>query len=97
MTTPLTASGPWVRRGGLDDWYVVGDRSAVLVGGRVLLLSELATVVVELVGESGLGLDSLADALGKHFGAPPAGSPTEATAEAVRVLVHEGVLATGDR
>ena len=82
----------WVRRGELDDWYVAGDRSAVMVGGQVLLLSELATTVVELVGEDGLALDSLAGELTRRFGAPQGKGAVESTAEAVQVLVREGVL-----
>jgi hypothetical protein len=83
-----------VLREQLDDWYVDGTESAVLVGDQVMVLSELATMVVELVGDSGIPLPDLAVALASRFGSPEASTPLTATAAVVHELSQSGIVRT---
>jgi hypothetical protein len=74
------------------DWYVdeaLGE-SAVFVDGRVLALSELATTLLDLVGD-GRDLDELAAGLSAAFG-PPEGDEVEVTTALVTDLATERVL-----
>ena len=63
-----------VTRGELLDWYVDGDESAVFVDGHVIVLSALATAIVDLVGEDGLDEADVAAGLVERFGEPPGGA-----------------------
>ena len=76
---------PW------HDWYVQDGESAVFVGDAVAVLSELATTLVELVGD-GTDLETLARGLSAAFG-PPEGDPLEVTHTRVAELVSSGILA----
>jgi hypothetical protein len=78
------------------DWYVAEEESAVMVDGNVVVLSALATVLVECVGE-GATLQTLEAALVDAFGSPDDGDVSAATQGAVTALVDAGVLAVRDR
>lgn len=80
-----------VTRTDWDDWYVDGDRSAVFVGGNVLVLSELATALLRHVDEA-TDVATLADLLGEEFGVPEDGDLLGATEATVTELVDRGVL-----
>lgn len=76
------------------DWYVVEGESAVFVEGRVVVLSELATELVDLVGD-GASYAELADGLALRFGRPEGRDLVAETAQRVRELAEVGVLADG--
>lgn len=76
------------------DWFVDAGESAVFVNDKVAVLSELATTLVELVGE-GADLQALSEGLTAAFGVPE-GQPRELTRERVAELVTNGVLATDE-
>ncbi len=88
----MTAHPTSVRRAVLDDWYVDGRCSAVLVDMRVLVLSELATAILGLAGEQGCTMDHLGEELSRRFGSPVGTSSAVATSAAVQQLRDEGVL-----
>jgi hypothetical protein len=76
------------------DWYVEDGRSAVLVDGRVVVLSELATSLLEAtsVGPRGSRVDDLASHLVAVFGEPVDDDPVAATVQVVQSLADEGVV-----
>jgi len=75
------------------DEYVEDGEAAVFAGGRVVVLSPLATHLLSLIAEDDwTDLAPLSEGLVEAFGVPPAGSATEATAEALRALQAEGVV-----
>jgi hypothetical protein len=76
-----------------DDWYVDGDESAVLVDGQVIVLSALATTVVESAVKQ-LGLAALTAEVVQRFGPPPSGDAGAATMAVLAELVDAGVLRT---
>lgn len=78
------------------DWYVDGDESAVLVGGNVVVLSQLATALVGAVGAGGSSVTALTDTLIGEFGEPEVGGALAATEVAIADLVDAGVLTAGD-
>jgi hypothetical protein len=63
-----------VTRGELLDWYVDGDESAVFVDGHVIVLSALATAIVDLVGEDGADEAEVVAGLVERFGEPDGGA-----------------------
>lgn len=73
------------------DWYVADRESAVLVGDQVLVLSELATVLVDLVGE-GASNEELAAGLASQFGLPEERDLLAETSARLRELIDAGVL-----
>lgn len=82
-----------VRRVPFLDEYAEGGESAVLVGDRVLVLSELATTILAAIGDETVSIDVVAAVLEEAFGAPPDGTDLPgATAAAVRELVAQGLL-----
>jgi len=82
-----------VRRVAFLDEYVEGGESAVLVGDRVFVLSELATTILAATGDETVPVDVVAAVLEEAFGAPPDGTDlSAATAAAVRELVAQGLL-----
>lgn len=83
-----------VLREPVDDWYVDGPESAVLVDDQVMVLSELATAIVELLGDSGISLPDLSAALASRFGSPDASTPLTATAAVVHELTKRGIVRT---
>lgn len=79
------------------DWYVEAGESAVFVGDTVVVLSELATALVGLVGD-GAELRDVAEGLAAEFGAPESDALDATRARALE-LVERGLLAAqgGDR
>jgi hypothetical protein len=78
---------PWL------DEYVEGGESAVLVDNQVFVLSQLATTILEVIGDSVVAVSEVADVLGETFGAPPDGTDLlDATLGAVRELVLQGLV-----
>jgi hypothetical protein len=82
------------RRTPVVDEYVEDDRCAVLAGDRVLVLSEVATTVLQVVGEAGeASLEVVVDALVDRFGLPPGDEdPAEACLGVTNVLVGQGLI-----
>jgi hypothetical protein len=82
-----------VRRVPFLDEYAEGGESAVLVGDRVFVLSELATTILAAIGHETVSVDAVAGVLEEAFGAPPDGTDVSAaTAAAVQELVAQGLL-----
>ncbi|MDO9454963.1 hypothetical protein [Nocardioides sp.] len=80
-----------VARTDWTDWYVDNDRSAVFVGGQVVVVSVLATSLLRYVG-SGIDVADLAAALVDEFGAPDGVDAASVTTTAVGDLLACGVL-----
>jgi hypothetical protein len=81
-----------VAHGDLHDWLVDGDDSAVFVGDQVMVLSTLATAILDLVTPDGqASLEEVAAGLVARFGDPP-GSAEELARDKVTELVKGGVL-----
>lgn len=74
-----------------DDWFVDGDESAVLVDGRVVVLSALATAVVGSAVRD-LGLEDLTQEMVGRFGPPPGADAGTATLAVLDELVAAGIL-----
>lgn len=82
-----------VRRVPFLDEYAEGGESAVLVGDRVFVLSELATTILAAIGDETVPIDVVAAVLEEAFGAPPDGTDlSAASAAAVQELVVQGLL-----
>jgi hypothetical protein len=81
-----------VEHGDLLDWYVDGDESAVFVEGQVMVLSALATAVLDIVGPDGqASLEQIGEELVTRFGDP--GEPVESVVlSKVTELIENGVL-----
>jgi hypothetical protein len=73
------------------DWFRHEEASAVLIDDHVVVLSELATALVESVGDNA-DLASLTGAMLARFGAPPDDDPERNTKAALDELVRVGVL-----
>jgi hypothetical protein len=80
-----------VTRGDLLDWYVEGDESAVFVDGHVIVLSALATAIVDLVGEDGTDEETVTAGLVDRFGEPEGGAG-EMTHQALLDLAERQVV-----
>jgi hypothetical protein len=65
----MTGRGP-VRRTPVTDEYVEAGESVVFVEGRLVVLSEIATSVLSLVGGDKLGLDDLTTRVVARHGEP---------------------------
>lgn len=86
-----------VRRVPFLDDYAEGGESAVLVGDRVFVLSELATTILAAIGDEAVPVEVVAPVLEEAFGAPPDGTDlSAATAAAVQELVTQGLLELAD-
>jgi hypothetical protein len=86
-----------VRRVPVVDEYVDGEEAAVFVDDNVVVLSPLATYLLGLVADDWTELTTLAEALVGAFGHPPTGeSAAEATADALRTLEAQGIVAIAD-
>jgi len=86
-----------VRRVPFLDEYAEGGESAVLVGDRVFVLSELATTILAAIGDETVSVDAVAAVLGEAFGAPPEGTGLfAATAAAIHELAAQGLLEITD-
>lgn len=82
-----------VRRTTWLDWYVDGDESAVMVGANVVVLSALASALLEAVAPDGwTAVAEVVVALREEFGDPVGTSAEAATADALRDLAAEGVV-----
>ncbi|GGD15107.1 PqqD family peptide modification chaperone [Nocardioides daphniae] len=75
-----------VRRLPVIDEYVEDGRSAVLVEGRALTLSEIATYVLSRIDEEWTAYDALVATVEEEVGAPPEGSTGEALEQLLRDL-----------
>lgn len=74
------------------DWLKHEDRSAVFVDGHVIVLSDLATALVEHVGRPELEVADLVQVLEARFGKPADLDSTAVTQAALDELVGWGVL-----
>lgn len=84
-----------VRRAAFLDEYVEGGESAVLVEDQMFVLSELATTILEAVGDGTVDVGQVAAVLGQAFGSPPDGVDlVEATTAAVQELAARGLVET---
>jgi hypothetical protein len=81
-----------LRRGEIVDWYVERGESAVLIEDHVLVLSPLATRLLEVLGSGWLPIDVAVERLVDHFGEPPSGTADALTRETVDVLAEWGVV-----
>lgn len=80
-----------VTRGELLDWYVDGEESAVFVDGHVIVLSALATAIVDLVGEDGAEETDVVAGLVERFGEPEGGADAM-TRQALEDLAERHVV-----
>ena len=80
-----------VSPGELLDWYVDGEESAVFVDDHVIVLSALATAILDIVGDDGAEESEVASGLVERFGAP-GGSVEEMTRQALEDLAERGVV-----
>lgn len=87
-------SGARVRRGDLLDVYADGDACAVMVASTVVVLSPLATAVLELLpaGAPWAPVSEVVAGLVERFGAPGDASPHDATLGVLRDLAAQGVV-----
>ena len=81
-----------LRRGEIVDWYVEHGESAVLVEDHVLVLSPLATRILEVVSDGWVSREVIVDDLVDHFGAPAAGSADALACETFNALAEWGVV-----
>ena len=81
------------RRGRILDWYVGADESAVFVDGNVVVLSALATRVVQLVETGWTDVDDVVIGVLEAFGPPPGdASPRAATVAVLESLERQGIV-----
>ena len=85
-----------VRRLPVLDEYVDGAVSAVFVGSQVLALSELATLVLELVGDGEITRGELERRLEQEVGAPQEGTVADALEPILAALVERSLLQVTD-
>ncbi|MBE7323852.1 hypothetical protein IEQ44_04210 [Nocardioides sp. Y6] len=83
-----------VRRLPVIDEYVEEGRSAVLVEGRALTLSEVPTLVLGLLDDSWRDLDDLAPQVEELVGAPEVGTLGEALEALMADLASHGLVET---
>jgi hypothetical protein len=81
-----------LRRGEIVDWYVENGESAVLVEDHVLVLSRLATRLLEDVGSDWVSIDVVVGRLVDHFGEPPSGGADTLALETIDVLAEWGLV-----
>lgn len=81
-----------VRRLPVLDEYVDGAVSAVFVGNEVLALSELATLVLAVVGDEEVTVDELQARLVEEAGEPEAGTVREALDAILDALAERSLL-----
>lgn len=81
-----------IRRLPVLDEYVDGAVSAVFVGNQVLALSEMATLVLSLVGEGSLTRSELETSLVQEVGEPEHGTVSDALDPIVKALVERSLL-----
>ncbi|QCX26752.1 hypothetical protein [Nocardioides jishulii] len=85
-----------VRRLPVIDEYVEDGRSAVLVEGHALTLSEIATYVLSCLGEEWSAYDALVATVEAEVGAPAEGSTSEALEQVLRDLAGHRLVELDD-
>ena len=85
-----------VRRLPVLDEYVDGAVSAVFVGNEVLALSELATLVLSVVGDDEVTVDELQARLVEEVGEPQEGTVRSALDPILDALVERSLLSVDD-
>lgn len=81
-----------VRRVPVIDEYVEDGRSAVLLAGRALTLSEVPTLVLGLLDGGWTEVDGLAERVASLVGAPENGTVRDALAGLLADLADHGVV-----
>ena len=82
-----------VRRLPVQDEVVDGLESAVLVDGRVLVLSPVATKILSIIGDQSVDFSRIVDGLVTAFGMPGGNvGIVEATEDALHHLRCEGLV-----
>lgn len=81
----------WVERRPVDDEYAEDGRLALLLGRRVVVLNELASLLLETLGDGPLPVPALAEAAVATFGPPENGDPVAAVRAVVRELEDLGL------
>lgn len=84
-----------VRRLPVLDEYVEDGRSAVLLPGQVLTLSEIATAVLALLGDEWSSFSDLVVAVESEIGAPDGGGTAEALSGVLDELVTRTLVERG--
>ena len=80
------------RRLPVVDEYVDGDQTAVFAGGRVLVLSTVASAVLHATRESWTDVRDIARDAVASVGAPPTGGPEEAVLAVIDELSVGGLV-----
>ena len=75
-----------VRRRATIDEYAEDGQIALFAGNRVVVLSPLASHLLDLVADEWTDLKTVSQGLEAAFGVPPTGSAAEATAGALQAL-----------
>lgn len=82
-----------VRRLPVIDEYLEDGEAAVFVDGKVVVLSELATTALALIGDDWSRLDVIADGLVRRYGpAPDDPSGRQSTEDALRALADVKIV-----
>ena len=84
-----------VRRLPVLDSVTREGETAVMIGTRVIVLSELASAALALIGDSS-EVEQVSHALVAEFGAPPGVDPVEATLMVLRELSGQGLVTFDD-
>ena len=84
-----------VRRLPVLDSVTRDGETAVMVGTRVVVLSELASAALALI-EDTVEVDEVSNALVEEFGAPPGIDPVEATLMVLQELSGQGLVTFDD-
>ena len=85
-----------IRRLPVLDEYVEDGLSAVFVDNQVVALSELATMVLALVGDAGMTRGDLETLLVAEVGEPDDGTVGEALEPILAALVDQSLIALDD-
>ncbi|MGH3331095.1 MAG: hypothetical protein ACRDPJ_07260 [Nocardioidaceae bacterium] len=81
------------KRRPFHDEYIENGESAVFVDGRILVLSELATSILALMGDDLVDVSLVAEGLLEAYGPPGDGVDLEAaTSAAMQNLAAEGLV-----
>lgn len=84
-----------VRRLPVLDSVTRGGETAVMVGTRVIVLSELASAALVLI-EGSSEVEQVSQALVEEFGAPPGVDAVEATLMVLQELSGQGLVTLDD-
>jgi hypothetical protein len=80
------------RRRVIDEYVDPSGGSAVLVGGNVVVLSELATHVLRGLGDDWTAVEVITASLVAAFGEPPDGTDSGAITTKALVALHEQAI-----